>query len=163
MLSCKHNKFIKFSEKLASVCLKLSGTACMHHKERIFADYYSYTHRSCPLCINACSRTMCFMLMCTTGLICVGIIIMSSTTNSPSCIYIHIDARCMRGIYVLYRALVIHCLVCSGHYKDRLLMRYHWNKIYSYSAHLGGKNHDIVRILSNTRFLPPKCAEYRSR
>ena len=111
MLSCKHNKFIKFSEKLASVCLKSSGTACMCHKERIFAAYYSHTHRSCPLCINARSRPMCFVLMCTTGLVCVGIIIMLSTINSPSCILMQMQGA--RGVYsyVLYKALIIHCLM----------------------------------------------------
>ena len=47
----KHNKFVKFGKKLASICLESSGTACKHHKQCILVGHHSRAHRPCPLCI----------------------------------------------------------------------------------------------------------------
>ena len=49
--SCKHNGYVEFGNKLASVCSKSSGTAYKHHKSCILAGHHSYVHRLCPLCI----------------------------------------------------------------------------------------------------------------
>ena len=50
-LSCKHNKYVEFGEKLALVRSGSSGTAYKRHKLCILAGHRSYTHWPCPLCI----------------------------------------------------------------------------------------------------------------
>ena len=49
--SCKHNEYVEFGEKLASVCSESSGTACKSHKLCILVGHRSHTHRHYPLCI----------------------------------------------------------------------------------------------------------------
>ena len=49
--SCKHNEYVEFGEKLASVCSESSGTACESHKSCILVGHRSHTHRHYPLCI----------------------------------------------------------------------------------------------------------------
>ena len=42
--SCKHNKYVEFGEKLASVCSESNGTACESHKSCILVGHHSRAH-----------------------------------------------------------------------------------------------------------------------
>ena len=48
--SCKHNKYVEFCEKLASICSESNGTACESHKSCILVGHHSHPYWLCPLC-----------------------------------------------------------------------------------------------------------------
>ena len=49
--SCKHNRYVEFGEKLASVCSESSGTAYKSHKSCILVGHCSHAHWQYPVCI----------------------------------------------------------------------------------------------------------------
>ena len=85
--SCKHNKYVEFGEKVASVCSESNGTARESHKSCILVGYRSHAHWLSPLC-------MYFLLMRTTGLVRVG----RGRQQHMSKLHDNADARRTRGM-----------------------------------------------------------------